>query len=54
MKQQTENLFEVIESWQKENIALALTLIRHNKTLREATRERYLPLLNFVGQLMIS
>lgn len=50
IKQEIEKLFELIESWQKDNIALALTLIRHNKPLREATRGRYLPLLQFVGR----
>ncbi len=48
MKQETEKLFELIESWEKENITLAMTLLRHNKPLKEATRARYLPLIQFV------
>lgn len=50
MKQEIDKLFELIESWQKDNIDLALTIIRHNRALREATRARYLPLLKFVGR----
>ncbi len=50
MEQDVKKLFELIESWQKENLALALMLIKNNKALREAAQERYMPLLRFVGR----
>ncbi len=50
LEQEIGKLFELIESWQKDNIALALMLVRHNKVLKKATQERYLPLLQFLGR----
>lgn len=50
MEQNIKKLFELIESWQKENLVLALMLIKNNKVLRAAAQERYLPLLRFVGR----
>lgn len=50
MEQNVKKIFELIESWQKENLVLALMLIKNNKVLREAAQERYLPLLRFVGR----
>ena len=46
---QKENLFRLIETWDQANIDLAFLLIKKNPPLKEALKERYLPLLNFMG-----
>jgi len=46
---QKENLYRLIESWQEENIDLALQLAETNRTLLKALRGRYMPLVRMVG-----
>lgn len=42
------NLFDLIESWEVNNIQLALQLIKKNKPLRKAATDRYMPLIEFI------
>ncbi len=48
-KEEIENLFQLIESWDENNIKIALQVVKGNDELKNVMEKRYRPLLNFVG-----
>jgi hypothetical protein len=51
---ETNNLFQLIESWKEENIDLALILVKNNNELKQALISRYAPILDLVGSKNLS
>lgn len=49
LQEQSNNLFQLIESWDSNNLQLAFQLIKKNSALQKAVEERYMPLITFVG-----
>jgi Leucine-rich repeat (LRR) protein len=49
LEQQKKNLFQLVESWDVNNIKLALQLIKKIPALKTAVDERYLPIIQFAG-----
>lgn len=47
-QQEKQNLFQLIESWEEDNIKIALQVIKKNEELKNVVEERYRPLLDFV------
>jgi hypothetical protein len=43
--QEKDNLFKLIESWDEDNIGIALQIIKGDGNLKYAVEEKYRPLL---------
>jgi len=48
-EKQQKNLFQLIESWDANNIKLALQLIKKIPELKVVVEKRYLPIIQFAG-----
>ncbi|MCP4439501.1 MAG: leucine-rich repeat domain-containing protein [Aureispira sp.] len=50
LEQQKENIYSLIETWDKTNITLALQMAKANRKLWKAVKARYRPLLRLLGK----
>ena len=53
LKQQKDSLFDLIETWELQNINLAKQLIKNNAALKVAVAQRYRGLLKLIGRKTI-
>lgn len=49
LNQQKEKLFQLIDSWDENNIELALQITKGSPALLKAVRQRYMPIVRLVG-----